>query len=74
MHGENRNEKQLQQASETITDDPNKTTIVLNYGNENHNIMKTLLIDTENTGPLVRRSSRMRSTDSVVKLGNPVTH
>ena len=61
MHVENMNEGQLQQAMETIAEDPNNVTIIDNNGNENNYNIKTEMIEPENNNVHVRRSTRIKS-------------
>ena len=66
-------EEQLEQALETIAEDPNNTTIFDNNGNIYNNI-KTEEIENENNERQTRRSTRIKSTNPKTRLGNPVTH
>ena len=72
------NEPQLEQAIETITENPTTTTIVDSTGNENQ--IKTEIIEIPNTNELdnknqqFRRSSRLRSNNPIIRFGNPLTH
>ena len=68
-------EQQLEQAIETISDDPTTITIVDNNGNENQ--MKTEINEIQNTNETsnnnnkIRRSSRIRSNISNSKISKP---
>ena len=72
------NEQQLEQAIETITENPTTTTIVDNTGIENQ--MKTEVNEIPNTNELdknyqqIRRSSRLRPNNPLIRFGNPLTH
>ena len=70
---ENMTEEQLEQALETIISDPNKTTIVDKNGN-NHNNIETELTEYENNEQSIRRFTRIRSANPLVRLGKPITH
>ena len=48
MHVENRNKDQLQQAMETMNEDPNNVTIIDNNGNDDNYNIKTEIIEPEN--------------------------
>ena len=78
LHIDNMNERQLEQAMETITENPTTTTIVGNIGNENQ--IKTEINEISNTNELdnnnqqIRRSSRLRSNNPIIRFGNPLTH
>ena len=81
MHVENMNVEQLQQAMETIEENPDNITIVDNNGiNENYNI-KTEIIEpihnnnnnNNNSNVQVRRSNRIKNTNPIIRLGNPIT-
>ena len=71
-------EQQLEQAIETITENPATTTIIDNTGNENQ--IKTEINEIPNTNQLdnndqqIRRSSRLRSNNPIIRFGNPLTH
>ena len=77
-HVDNMNEQQLEQALETITENPVTTTIVDNTGNENQ--IKTEIneipntIELDNNNQQIRRSSRLRSNNPRIRFGNPLTH
>ena len=72
------NVEQLQQAMETIDENPDNITIVDNNGNnENYNI-KTEIIEPinnnkNNNNVQVRRSNRIKNTNPITRLGNPIT-
>ena len=81
MHVGNMNVEQLQQAMETIDENPDNITIVDNNGNnENYNI-KTEIIEpihnnnnnNNNSNVQVRRSNRIKNTNPINRLGNPIT-
>ena len=71
-------EQQLEQAIDTINDDPTTITIVDNNGIDNQT--KTEINETPNTnetsnnGDQIRRSSRIRSNIPIEGFGNPLTH
>ena len=65
-------EEQLEQALETIAEDANNTTIIDNNGN-NHSNMKTKQTEIENKERQTRISTRIKSTNPLLRLGNPVT-
>ena len=65
--------EQLEQALETITSDPNNTTIVDNNGNSHKNT-KIELVENENNEQQIRRSTRIRTTNPIMRLGNQRTH
>ena len=71
LHLEKMTEEQLKQALE-ITSDPNNTTIAENNGNKHSK--KTELTENENNEQPLRRSTRLRSPNPTVRLGNPITH
>ena len=79
LHVENMNEQQLEQALETINENPTTTTIIDNNGNENYikteinEITKTNEINSNNNQP-IRRSSRLRTNNPIVRFGIPLTH
>ena len=73
IYTEKMTEEQLEQALETIAEDPNNTTIFDNNGNNYDNI-KTEQIENENSERQTRRSTRIKSTNPITRLGNPVTH
>ena len=72
------NEQQLEQALETITENPATTTIVDRTGNENQ--IKTEINEIPNTTELdnkrqqIRRNSRLRSNNPIKGLGNRLTY
>ena len=78
LHVDNMNEQHLEQAIETITENPTTTTIVDNTGNEYqikmeiNEIPNTNELDTNNQQ--IRRSSRLRSNNPIIRFGNPLTH
>ena len=79
LHVENMNEQQLEQALETINENPTTTTIIDNNGNENY--IKTEINEITNTSERssnnnqpIRRSSRLRANNPIVRFGNPLTH
>ena len=67
---ENLTEEQLEQALETIISDLNKTTIVDNNGN-NHINIGAELTENENNEQPIRRFTRIRSANPLVRLGKP---
>ena len=79
LHVENMNEQQLEQALETINENPTTATIIDNNGNENYikteinEITNTNEINSNKTQP-IRRSSRLRTNNPIVRFGNPLTH
>ena len=79
MHVENMKVEQLQQAMETIDENPDNITIAdNNSNNENYNI-KTEIIEpihnnnNNNSNVQVRRSNRIKNTNPIIRLGNPIT-
>ena len=75
MHVENMNEEQLQQAMETIAEDPSNVTIIDNNRNDNNYNIKTKKIEPENNNNVqVRRSTLIKTTNPRISLGNPITH
>ena len=75
MHVENMNEEQLQQARETIDEDPRNVIIIDNNGNDDNYNLKTEIIESENnTNVQVRRSTPNKTTNPIIRLGNPMTH
>ena len=75
MHVENMNKEQLQQARETIAENPSNVTIIDNNGNDDNYNIKTELIEPENNNNVqVRRSNRIKTTNLIIRLGNPLTH
>ena len=75
MHVENMNEEQPQQAMETIAEDPSNVTIIDNNGNDDNYNIKTEIIELENNNNVqVRRSTRIKTTNPIIRLGNPITH
>ena len=74
MHVENIIEEQVQQAIETIHDDPNKKTIIDKNGNEHHDNIKREILEQVNNNLQVRKSTKIRATNPKTRLGNPVTH
>ena len=74
MNVENMNEEQLQQAMEAITENSNNVTIIDNNGNDdNYNII-TEIIEPENTNVQVRRSTRIKTANPLIRLRNPIRH
>ena len=79
LHVENMNEQRLEQALETINENPTSTTIIDNNGNESYikteinEIPNTSEINSNNNQP-IRRSSRLRKNNPIVRFGNPLTH
>ena len=73
MHVENMNEKQLQQARETKAENPRNVTIIDNNGNDDNYNIKTEIIEPENNNN-VQISSRIKTTNPIIRLGNPITH
>ena len=73
-------DQDLEQDIETINEDPTTITIVDNNGNENQ--IKTEIIEIPNTNETnnnnnnnqIRRSSKIRSNNPIVRFGNPLTH
>ena len=75
MHVENMNEEQLQQAMETIAQDPINVTIIDNNGNDDNYNIKTEIIEPQNNNNVqVRRSTRIKTTNPIIRLGSPRTH
>ena len=78
MHVQNLNERQLEQARQTIGEKADNITIVDTNGNTNNNNIKHEIIDDENTIEIntenIRRSSRLKSNNPIIRYGNPVTH
>ena len=74
MHVENMNEDQLQQAMETINEDPNNITIVDNNGNDGNYNIKTEIVEPENNNVQVRRSTRIKIANSIIRFRNPITY
>ena len=68
------NEDQLQQAIETINEDPNNITIVDNNGNDGNYNIKTEVVEQENYNIQVRRSTRIETAIPIIRLGNPITY
>ena len=73
------NVEQLQQAMETIEENPDNITIVDNNGNNENCIIKTEIIEprnnnnNNNNNVQVRRSNRIKNTNPIIRLGNPIT-
>ena len=67
-------EEQLQQATETIAKDPTNVTIIDNNGNDYNYIIKTEILEPENNNVHVRRSTRIKTANPILRLGNPITH
>ena len=71
-------EQQLEQAIETISEDLTTITIVDNNSNENQ--IKTEIVEISNTNQTnnnknqIRRSSKIRSNNPIVRFGNLLTH
>ena len=75
MHAENMNEEQLQQARETLAENPRNLTIIDNNGNDDNYNIKTEIIEPDNNNNVqVRRSTRIKTTNPKFRLGNPITH
>ena len=78
LHVENTNEQQLKQALETINENSTTTTIDDNNGNESYikteinEIPNTSKTNSHNNQP-IRRSSRLRTNNPIVRFGNPLT-
>ena len=77
LHVDKMTDQQLEQAIETINEDPITVTIVDNNGNENQmkkeNIELPNTIETNNNiDNQIRRSSRSRSNNPIVTFGNPL--
>ena len=79
LHVEIMNEQQLEQALETNNENPTTTTIIDNNGNESY--IKTEINEFPNTSEInsnnnqpIRRSSRLRTNNPIVRFGNPLTH
>ena len=69
------NENQLQQAIETINEDPKQITIIDNNGNKDNNNIKSEIKGPENkSNPQVRRSTRIKTTSPIIRLRNSITH
>ena len=81
LHVDVMTEEQLEQAMQTINENPTTTTIVDNTGNQNKIKTETNIIEneipdiTENDNQIqIRRSSRKRSNNPIIRFGNPITH
>ena len=75
MHVENMNEEQQQQAMETIAENPRNVTIIDNNDNDDNYNIKTEKIEPENNNNVQdRRSTRIKTTNPIIRLGNPITH
>ena len=79
LHVDRMTDQQLEQAIETINEDPITVTIVDINGNENQ--IKSEIIELPNTfetnnnnNNQIRRSSRIRSNNPLVTFGNPLKH
>ena len=73
MHVENMKEEQLQQAMETIAEDPSNVTIIDNNGNDdNYNIKTEITEPGNNNNVQVRRSTRIKTTNPIIRLGNHI--
>ena len=78
LHVENMNEQQLEQALETINENPTTTTIIDNNGNECYIITEMNEIPNtseinSNNNQRIRRSSRLRTNNPIVRFGNTLT-
>ena len=79
LHVENMNEQQLGQALETINENRTIATIIDKNGNEScikteiNEIPNTSETNSNNNQP-IRRSSRLRTNNPIVRFGNPLTH
>ena len=73
------NVEQLQQAMEIIEEMPDNITIVDNNGNNGNYNKKTEIIEpitnnnNNNNNVQVRRSNRIKNTNPIIRLGNPIT-
>ena len=68
MHVENLNEKQLQQAMETIAEDPSNVTIIDNNVNDdNYNIKTEIIYPENNKNVQIRRSTRIKTTNPIIR-------
>ena len=67
MHVENMNEEQLQQAMETIAEDPSNVTIIDNNGNDDNYNIKTEKIEPENNNNVQVRRSTLIKTSPFIK-------
>ena len=80
LHVDAMTEEQLEQAMQTINENPTTTKIVDNTGNQNKiktetNIIQNEIPDiTENDNQTQIRSSRIRSNNPIIRFGNPITH
>ena len=68
------NEDQLQQAIKTINEEPNNITIVDNNGNDGNYNIETEIAEPENNNVQVRRSTRIKTSNPIIRLGNPITN
>ena len=79
LHVDVMTEEQLEQAMQTINENPTTTTIVDNTGNQKinteTNIIENEIPDiTENDNQTqIRRSSRIRSNNPIIRFGNQIT-
>ena len=76
LHMDRMNEQQLEQAIETINEDPTTVTIINNHGNENQ--IKTELTEIPNSNETsinnqTRISSKIRSKNPEISFANPLT-
>ena len=63
------------QARETIVENPRNVTIIDNNGNDDNYNIKTEIIEPGNNNNVqVRRSTRIKTTNPIIRLGNPITH
>ena len=68
-------EEQLQQAKKTIAENPRNVTIIDNNGNDDYYNIKTEITEPENNNNVqVRRSTRIKTTNPIIRLGNTITH
>ena len=74
LHVDNVSKQQLEQAIETIIENPTTTTIVDNTGNENQTKTEINKIpntnESDNNNQQIRRSSRLRSNNPIIRFGN----
>ena len=65
----------MKQAMETIAEDPRNVTIIDNNGNDDYYNIKTEIIEPENIiNVQARRSTRIKTTNPIIRLRNPITH
>ena len=78
MHLENMTEEQLEKAGETAEENQDTITVVERNGNtESKKIEQTENINI-NTNyenqPAIRKSTRIKTTNPILRYGNPITH